>query len=128
TETGVTPAVNQIELHPYFPQADQRAYDTAHGIVTQAWSPIGRANELLRDPVLTGIAEDHGVSVVQVILAWHTRLGVLPIPKASSPDRQRQNLEAATIELSDAEVDRISGLGRPDGRTADQDPAVYEEL
>jgi len=128
TETGVTPAVNQIELHPYFPQADQRAYDTAHGIVTQAWSPLGRANSLFTEPVLTEIAAAHGVGVPAVILAWHARLGVLPIPKASSPDRQRQNLEAATIELSDAEMDAVATLARPDGRNKGQDPAVVEQL
>ncbi|WP_402463604.1 aldo/keto reductase [Isoptericola aurantiacus] len=127
-ETGVTPAVNQVELHPYFPQDDQLAYDADHGIVTQAWSPIGRANEMLQDPVLTGIARDHGISVAQVILAWHARRGVLPLPKASTPERQQQNLAAIDLELSDADMAAIAGLARPDGRNNDQDPAAYEEL
>ncbi|MCA5894183.1 aldo/keto reductase [Isoptericola sp. NEAU-Y5] len=127
-ETGVVPAVNQIEMHPYFPQPEQRAYDAAHGIVTQAWSPLGRANEMLEDPVLAGIARDHDATVPEIILAWHTRLGVVPLPKASSADRQRQNLEAGRVALTETDLDTIAGLARPDGRIADQDPARYEEL
>ncbi|WP_418275356.1 aldo/keto reductase [Isoptericola jiangsuensis] len=127
-ETGVSPAVNQVELHPYFPQAEQRAYDAAHGIVTEAWSPLGRANEMLQDPVLTGIAQSYDVGVGEVILAWHARLGVVPLPKASSPERQRANLAAVDLTLSDADVAAITDLARPDGRIANQDPAVYEEL
>jgi diketogulonate reductase-like aldo/keto reductase len=127
-ETGVAPAVNQIELHPYFPQDEQRAYDADHGIITEAWSPLGRASDMLQDPVLTGIASAHGVGVGEVILAWHARLGVVPIPKASSPERQRANLAAVDLTLSDDDVAAIAALARPDGRIADQDPAVYEEL
>ncbi|WP_010525943.1 aldo/keto reductase [Nesterenkonia sp. F] len=127
-ETGVTPAVNQIEMHPYFPQAEQRAYDAEHGIITEAWSPLGRANEMLQDPVLVRIAEAHDVGVGEVILSWHVRLGALPLPKASSAERRRKNLEAPQVALSDEEITEISGLARPDGRTNDQDPAVYEEF
>ncbi|MBD5786470.1 aldo/keto reductase [Cellulosimicrobium terreum] len=126
--TGVTPVVNQVELHPYFPQADQRAADAARGIVTEAWSPIGRANDLLGDAVVAEVARAHDVSPVQAILRWHVQLGVVPIPKASSPERQRENLDVFSFELSDAEMAAITGLGRPDGRTNDQDPAIYEEL
>ncbi|WP_277212605.1 aldo/keto reductase [Isoptericola croceus] len=126
--TGVVPAVNQVELHPYFPQDEQRAYDASRGIVTEAWSPIGRAGEMLRDPVLTQVANAHGASVAEVILAWHARLGVVPLPKATAPDRQRQNLSAVDLELLDADVDAIASLARPDGRNNDQDPAVYEEF
>lgn len=126
--TGVVPAVNQVELHPYFPQDQQRAYDASRGIVTEAWSPIGRANEMLRDPLLTRIADEHGVSVAEVILAWHARLGVVPLPKATAPERQRQNLTAVDLELTDADVEAIASLARTDGRTHDQDPAVYEEF
>lgn len=127
-ETGVTPAVNQIEMHPYFPQAAQRAYDAEHGIITEAWSPLGRANEMLTDPVLVRIAEAHDAGVGEVILSWHVALGALPLPKASSAERRRKNLEAPQVALSEAEIAEISGLARPDGRTNDQDPAVYEEF
>lgn len=126
--TGVTPVVNQVELHPYFPQPEQRVADAERGIVTEAWSPIGRASDLLTDPVVTQVAEAHGVSPVQAILRWHVQLGVVPLPKASSPDRQRENLDVFSFELTAAEMDDLATLARPDGRTNDQDPAVYEEF
>ena len=126
--TGVTPVVNQVELHPYFPQPDQRAADAERGIVTEAWSPIGRASDLLRDPVVTRVAAAHGVSPVQAILRWHVQLGVVPLPKASTPERQRENLDVFSFELTTHEMNTLTGLARPDGRTNDQDPAVYEEL
>ena len=125
--TGVTPVVNQVELHPYFPQAAQRAADAERGIVTEAWSPIGRASDLLRDPAVTAVAAAHGVSPVQAILRWHVQLGVVPLPKASSPERQRENLDVFSFELTTHEMNVLTGLARPDGRTNDQDPAVYEE-
>lgn len=127
-QTGVLPAVNQIELHPYFPQPEQRAFDAEHGIRTEAWSPLGRASEMLHDPLLTEIAQAHEVGVGQVILAWHVALGVIPLPKASSAQRQRENLAAASIELTRADLDAIATLARADGRIADQDPATYEEF
>lgn len=126
--TGVTPVVNQVELHPYFPQHDQRHADAERGVVTEAWSPIGRAGELLSDPVVTAVAAAHGVSPVQVVLRWHVQLGVVPIPKASSPERQRENLDVFSFELSTHEMNALTGLARVEGRTNDQDPAVYEEL
>lgn len=126
--TGVTPVVNQVELHPYFPQPLQRAADAERGVVTEAWSPIGRANDLLRDPVVTQVAAAHGVSPVQAILRWHVQLGVVPLPKASSPKRQRENLDVFSFELTTHEMNALTGLARADGRTNGQDPAVYEEL
>jgi diketogulonate reductase-like aldo/keto reductase len=74
------------------------------------------------------IAAARGISPVQAILAWHVARGVVPLPKSQNPDRQRENLAAAEIRLSDAEIDAITALGRPDGRLAGQDPAVYEEF
>ncbi len=127
-ETGVLPEVNQIELHPYFPQVDQLAYDTERGIITEAWSPLGRGTELLAEPVLGRIAQAHGSTPGQVVLAWTISRGAIPIPKATSPARQQENLGAAALTLSADEVAEITALGRPDGRTNDQDPAVYEEF
>ncbi|ASO21166.1 diketogulonate reductase-like aldo/keto reductase [Actinoalloteichus hoggarensis] len=127
-ETGVKPVVNQIELHPYFPQQDALAYHHAQGIVTEAWTPLGRGNDLLDHPTITGIAEAHGASPAQVVLAWHVAVGAIPLPKAASPHRQRENLELDGIGLTEDEVRTITGLGRPDGRAADQDPAVYQEF
>ncbi|HEY0239604.1 MAG TPA: aldo/keto reductase [Friedmanniella sp.] len=127
-ETGVLPAVNQIELHPYFPQVDQVADDARRGIITQAWSPLGRANALLQEPAITAIADRLGVSTAQVVLRREIDLGVMPLPKASSPDRQRQNLDLMTFDLTDADREALDALARPDGRTHDQDPARYEEM
>ncbi|MFT4012522.1 MAG: aldo/keto reductase [Paracoccus sp. (in: a-proteobacteria)] len=127
-ESGVTPAVNQIELHPYFPQPEQLAYDKAHGIVSQGWSPIGRGNSVLQEPVIAQIAQRLGRSVVQVILRWHVQIGSLPIPKAASSQRQVENLSIFDFELSPQDMAGIATLARPDGRNKDQDPAIYEEF
>jgi len=126
--TGVRPVVNQIEVHPYFPQDDALAYHAERGILTQAWSPLGRAREVIHEPVITEIARAHGISPVQTILAWHVARGTVSIPKASSVEHQRSNLDAASIVLEGAEVDAITGLGRPDGRLFDGDPATHEEM
>ncbi|MFT8658949.1 MAG: aldo/keto reductase [Zymomonas mobilis] len=127
-ETGVTPVVNQVELHPYFPQEEQRAWDKAHGIVTESWSPLGRASKLLQDDTIKKIADRLGKSIPQVILRWHVQLGAIPIPKASSKERQIENLSLFDFELSPQDIEIIATLARPDGRLADQDPARYEEF
>lgn len=128
SETGVLPEVNQIELHPYFPQEEQLAHHREHGIITQAWSPLGRGNDLLERPEVAEVAAAHGATAGQVVLAWAIARGAVPLPKAASPARQVENLGAVDVALSDDEVAAISALGRPDGRLADQDPAVYQEL
>ncbi|EOR23287.1 MULTISPECIES: aldo/keto reductase [Niallia] len=127
-ETGVLPSINQVELHPFFSQKEQLAYDKENGIVTESWSPLGRANNVLENETIQQIAEAHGKSISQVILRWHTQLGALPIPKSSSPQRQRENLEIFDFTLTEEEMNKISSLTRADGRIADQDPAVYEEF
>lgn len=127
-ETGVRPVVNQIELHPYFPQVDAVEYHREHGIITEAWSPVGRGNDVAGQPVVGEIAAAHGITPVQAILAWHVARGVVPLPKSADPGRQRENLAAAEVVLTAAEVDAITALGRPDGRLKDQDPARYEEF
>ncbi|MGM7665721.1 aldo/keto reductase [Microbacterium sp. A93] len=126
-ETGVRPVVNQIELHPYFPQSEQLAYHREHGIITEAWSPIGRARELIEEPVITEIAAARSISPVQTILAWHVARETVAIPKASSLEHQQANLAAASVVLDDAEVDAITALGRADGRLFDADPRTHEE-
>ncbi|WP_460802248.1 aldo/keto reductase [Microbacterium sp. GXF6406] len=126
-ETGVRPVVNQIELHPYFPQSEQLAYHREKGIITEAWSPIGRARNVLQEPVLVEIADAHRISPAQAVLAWHVARESVAIPKASSLEHQEANLAAASITLSDDEVDAITALGRPDGRLFDGDPRVHEE-
>ena len=126
SETSVVPSVNQIELHPYFSQADLRAYHAEHGIVTESWSPLGRGSELLTAPPVAEAAAAHGVSAGQVVLRWHIQLGAVPLPKSSNPDRQKQNLDIFGFELTDDEMAAISGLER--GRIWGQDPDEYEEF
>ena len=108
--TGEYPVVNQIELHPHFPQAEAVAVHRELGIVTQAWSPLLRG-AVLEEPVIAEIADAHSATPGQVVLAWHRGRGVLAIPKASSADRQRENLESLDITLSDAEIEAITALG-----------------
>ncbi|WP_404472274.1 aldo/keto reductase [Microbacterium aerolatum] len=126
-ETGVLPVVNQIELHPYFPQTEQLAYHREHGIITEAWSPIGRGKELLEEPVIAEVAAAHDISPAQAVLAWHVARESVAIPKASSLEHQKANLAAASITLDEAEVEAITALGRADGRLFDADPRSHEE-
>ena len=127
-ETGVTPSVNQIELHPYFPQVEMRAVNERRGIRTEAWSPMGKRQAPFGEPAVAEAAERHGVTPGQVILRWHVQLGSLPIPKSATPERQRQNLDVDGFALTDAEVAAITALGRPDGRLFGGDPDTHEEM
>lgn len=124
-ETGVVPVMNQVEMHPYFPQAALREVHAELGVVTESWSPMGRG-ELLAEPTVVRIAEAHGVTPAQAILRWHVQLGAVPIPKSADPERQRTNLDLFGFELSDDEVAALSALER--GRIWDQDPETYEEF
>ncbi|MGH3692046.1 MAG: aldo/keto reductase, partial [Microbacterium sp.] len=126
-ETGVRPVVNQIEVHPYFPQEEQLAYHREHGILTEAWSPLGRAKELFDEAVIHEIAVARGITTAQTVLAWHVARGTVSIPKASSLEHQVTNLAAAEIVLDDDEVAAITALGRSDGRLFDADPRTHEE-
>lgn len=126
--TGVTPAVNQIELHPRFPQEHMRAVNAGMGIVTEAWSPMGKARAPLDEPVITAPAERLAVTPGQVILRWHVQIGSLPIPKSANPKRQRENIDIFGFELTDAEVAAISGLGVAGGRLFGGDPDSHEEM
>lgn len=120
--TGVTPAVNQIELHPHFPQDEQRRVDRDLGICTQSWSPLGRGRELLRTREVTRPANRLGVTPAQVVLRWHHQLGLLPIPRSGNPQRQRENLAIADFALTADEVAAITALGRGGGRLWNGDP------
>jgi len=125
-ETGVAPAVNQVELHPYFPQEALRAFHSAHGIRTESWSPLARRSELLTEQILNELATVHDVTPTQVVLRWHTQLGSTPIPKSADPDRQRENADVFGFTLTDDQVAAISALER--GRLWDGDPLTHEEM
>lgn len=127
-ETGVVPAVNQIELHPRFPQEHMRAVDTDLGIITQAWSPMGKARAPLDEPAVLDAAQRLGVAPGQVILRWHIQIGSLPIPKSADPLRQRENFDVFDFALTDSEVSAISALAETDGRLFGGDPDVHEEM
>jgi diketogulonate reductase-like aldo/keto reductase len=111
-ETGVVPAVNQVELHPYLQQSDLRAFHAEHGIETEAWSPLGQGGELLNDPVVTEIAARHQRSAAQVVLRWHIQLATIVIPKSVTPARIRENIAVFDFELSDEEIAALSTLDR----------------
>jgi 2,5-diketo-D-gluconate reductase A len=116
-ETDTVPAVNQIELHPYLLNAEVRAYDEAHGIATEAWSPIAKG-EVLDDPVVTEISDRVGRTAAQVVLRWHIQRGNIVFPKSVTPERIRENFEIFDFELEPADIDRIAGLDRGEpGRT-----------
>ena len=127
-ETGVTPVVNQVELHPRFPQEEMRAVHERLDIRTEAWSPMGKRNAPLDEPAVTRAADRAGVTPGQVILRWHVQLGSLPIPKSGNPERQRQNLDIFGFELTDEEMQQISGLADPRGRLFGGDPDSHEEM
>ncbi|MFC6182456.1 aldo/keto reductase [Lactiplantibacillus daowaiensis] len=127
-ETGVLPVINQVELHPYFNQQAQRDYDQAHGILTQDWSPLGRASEMLTNETLQTVAAHYNKNVGQLILRWELQLGTLPIPKSSTPSRQAGNIDLFDFEINAADMATINGLSHADGRLKNQDPAVYQEF
>jgi 2,5-diketo-D-gluconate reductase A len=127
-ETGVTPAVNQVELHPYFGQERMRAVHERLGIQTEAWSPMGKSQAPFEEAPVAEAAAAHDVTPGQVILRWHVQLGSLPIPKSATPERQRQNLDVFGFELTDDEMAAISALDRPDGRLFGGDPDTHEEM
>jgi 2,5-diketo-D-gluconate reductase A len=119
-ETGVTPAVNQIELNPALARAETRAYHEAHGILTQSWSPLGRG-ETLSNPVITSIAARLGKTPAQVILRWHVQLGLSAVPKSADPARLAENLAIFDFELTEPELASISGLDAGEAAARDSD-------
>jgi diketogulonate reductase-like aldo/keto reductase len=127
-ESGVTPAVNQVELHPAFPQQQLRAVHERLGIQTESWSPLGKRRPAFTDPPVRAAAERLEVTPAQVILRWHVQLGSIPIPKSATAQRQRDNLDVFGFELSDGEMAGITALGRPDGRLFGGDPDQHEEM
>lgn len=127
-KTGVTPSVNQIELHPHFNQPEQRAADRERGILTQAWTPLGKGRTFFDAPQIIEMSRDLGRSPAQVVLRWHLQLGVLPIPKSATPERQAENLAVFDFALSAAQMAAISSLTKADGRMFDGNPATHEEF
>ena len=114
--------------HPFFPQVELRAFHDEHGIVTEAWSPLGKAAPVKESESVASAAAAHGVTAAQVILRWHQQINSLPIPKSGDPERQRENFDLVGFTLTDDEVAAITALGRPDGRLFGGDPRTHEEM
>lgn len=127
-DTGVAPAVNQLELHPYFPQVRMREVNAQLGIRTESWSPLGKRNAPFEEGPVASAAEAHDVTPAQAILRWQVQIGSTPLPKSATPERQRANLDVFGFELTDEEVAAITGLGRVGGRLFDGDPDTHEEM
>jgi 2,5-diketo-D-gluconate reductase A len=121
-ECEIVPAANQIEAHPYLTQSELVSFDKAHGIATEAWSPIGRG-AVLDDEVLVRIGELHAKTAAQVTLRWHIQRGSIIFPKSMSPARMRENFEIFDFQLSDDEVRQIDALDR--GERVGPDPDTF---
>jgi 2,5-diketo-D-gluconate reductase A len=121
-ETGETPAINQIELHPYFQQRGLRREHEQLGIVTEAWSPLAQG-KVLEDPVIVAIAKAHGKTPGQVVIRWHLQIGNVVIPKSVTPARIQENFDVFDFELSAAEIESIDGLDQ--GMRIGPDPDTF---
>jgi 2,5-diketo-D-gluconate reductase A len=118
-ETAIVPTVNQIELHPWLAQDEVRAYNAAHDIRTEAWSPLARGRAI-GNPTLDAIGERHGKTAAQVVLRWHLEQGNIVIPKSVTPERIRQNLDVFDFTLDDVDITAIGTLNA--GERTGKDP------
>jgi 2,5-diketo-D-gluconate reductase A len=126
-ETGVTPVVNQIELHPYFPQRDKREFFRARNIHIESYSPLG-SGEVLKDEAIKKIGARHGKSIAQVVLRWHLQQGDIVIPKSTHADRMRENIDVLGFELSEADMKAIDSLDRGEAGRTGSNPATNNDL
>jgi 2,5-diketo-D-gluconate reductase A len=118
----IQPTVNQIELHPHFPQAELRAWHEEHAIATESWSPLAQG-DLLVNETIAGVAARHGRTPAQVILRWHLQLGNVVIPKSVTPARIRENFELFDFELSEEDMTEIAALDV--GQRIGPDPSTF---
>jgi 2,5-diketo-D-gluconate reductase A len=126
-ETEVVPAVNQIELHPYFLNEEVDAYGRGQGIATEAWSPIAQGG-VLDDPVITDIAEQLGRSPAQVVLRWHIERGNIVFPKSTTPDRIRENFELFDFALGPDDAERIDALDQGESGRTGPNPDAFAHV
>ncbi|MDL4821190.1 aldo/keto reductase [Actinomadura opuntiae] len=122
-ESDTVPAVNQIELHPYFQQDGLRAFHQENGIHTEAWAPLGQGQGLLDDPALARIAQAHGRTPAQVVLRWHLQIGNVVIPKSVTPTRIAENIDVFGFDLSPDDMKAIAELDK--GTRVGPDPATF---
>ncbi len=121
-ETGVTPAVDQIELHPHFQEAELEPALAELGIVTESWSPLAQGHAL-DEPAIVRIAEAHGKTPAQVVIRWHLQLDYVVFPKSVTPERIEQNFDVFDFELGESEMDEIRALDR--GKRIGPDPNTF---
>jgi 2,5-diketo-D-gluconate reductase A len=126
-ESDTTPAVNQIEVHPYFGNEDVRAYGIKHGIATEAWSPIAQG-KVLDDAVITRIAAAHDKTPAQVVLRWHIQRGDIVFPKSVSPERVKSNFEIFDFSLDSDEMTAITGLDRGESGRTGPNPDEFDYI
>jgi 2,5-diketo-D-gluconate reductase A len=126
-ETEVVPAVNQIEVHPFFTNDEVRAYGAEHGIATEAWSPIAQGG-VLDDPTITAIAERVGKSTAQVTLRWHVQLGHIVFPKSVTRERVQANFEIFDFALTDEELSLISALDKGEAGRTGPNPETFDYI
>ena len=124
-EATVRPAVNQIQLNPRITRPEQRAYDSAQGIVTVSWGPLGPGTDLLAHPKLANIGAKYGKTPGQVVLRWHIDLGLVAIPKSANPVRIAQNIDIFDFALTGDEIASISALDTGDEQGVDSDRAGH---
>jgi diketogulonate reductase-like aldo/keto reductase len=125
-ETDVKPVMNQIELHPGFPQTELRRFHADNEMLTEAWSPIGQGKGLLDDPTIGAVAERVGKSPAQVVLRWHIQHGNVVIPKSVTPSRIKENLDVFDFELADEDMAALTDLSGP-GRVG-PDPDTFNPV
>ena len=123
-ETSVTPAVNPIEVHPYFTNDEVRAYGVEHDIATEGWSPIARG-KVLGDPVVIRIAKAYGVHPAQVVLRWHIQRGDIVFPKSSHPQRMKDNFEIFDFDLGDEEIEALTALDKGEAGRMGPNPDTF---
>lgn len=124
---NVVPMVNQVESHPFFPNLETHEYNAAHGIVTEAWSPLARGRAVT-DPTLTQIGKKYGKSAAQVAIRWGLQRGDILFPKASSVERQRENLDVFDFELTDEEMAQILALDEGEAGRSGSNPKTMQRL
>jgi 2,5-diketo-D-gluconate reductase A len=119
--TGVAPHVNQVQLNPRIGRAAERVYHDGHGIVTEAWAPLGQGGPLLEEPAIIEAARHHGKTAAQIVLRWHVQLGLVPIPKTTNPTRFAENIDVFDFALTAHEMAAISALDQNGKGAVDSD-------
>ncbi|GAA3688352.1 aldo/keto reductase [Nonomuraea antimicrobica] len=125
-ETDITPAINQIELHPYLQQRELRAFHEANGILTEAWSPLGQGRGLLDDPALRVLSDKYGKTPAQIVLRWHLQLGNVVIPKSVTPTRIAENIDVFDFILDAEDIVAIGALNK--GLRLGPDPETFNMM